>query len=48
MLTLAKVELYGRFNGDTDNLSRARLNADSAGVTHEEWQELARLRKRFR
>ena len=45
MLTLAKVELYGRFRGDIDNLSRAGLNEQSAGITYDEWQELARLRQ---
>ena len=45
MLTLAKVKLYGRFKGDMDNLSRAGLDALAAGVTYDEWQEIARLRQ---
>jgi hypothetical protein len=36
MLTLAKVELYSRFKGDMDNLSRGGLDAFAATVTDDE------------
>lgn len=45
MLTLGKVHLYERFNGDMDGVSRAQWGGfqDTSGMTDDDWRTIERL-----
>jgi hypothetical protein len=45
MLTLSKVELYAQFRGDSDGFSRSGMDSNAAGMTPDDWSEIARLRQ---
>jgi hypothetical protein len=44
MLTLDKLKMYRRFNGDIDGLSRAGVD-DSSGAIYEDWRVIDELRQ---
>lgn len=43
MITLAKVEIYGRFKGDVDGFSRSGVDPNVSGITDDDWRQIARL-----
>ena len=45
MLTLAKVEVYDRFNGDIDGFARSGADRGVSGITDADWREIAELRQ---
>jgi hypothetical protein len=45
MLTLAKVEIYGRFKGDIDGFARSDVDPSISGITHRDWWQIAELRQ---
>jgi hypothetical protein len=45
MLTLAKVEVYGRLKGDIDGFSRSGLDPKTAGMTDDDWWQIAKIRQ---
>lgn len=44
MLTLDKLEIYRRFNGDIDGYSRSSMD-DRSGITDEDWRLIDELRQ---
>ena len=44
MLTLDKLKMYRRFDGDIDGYSRSRVD-DQSGITDEEWHAIDELRQ---
>jgi hypothetical protein len=44
MLTLDKLRMYQRFDGDIDGYSRSRVD-DTSGITDEEWRIIDELRQ---
>ena len=44
MLTLDKLKMYRRFNGDIDGYSRSRVD-DQSGITDEDWNAIDELRQ---
>ena len=45
MLTLSKIELYGRFKGDSDGFSRSGVDPRAANMTHDDWRQIAELKQ---
>ena len=43
MITLAKIETFGKFNGDIDGYSRSRGLGDTSGITDKDWWDIDRL-----
>lgn len=44
MLTLDKVRMYCRFDGDIDGFARSRVD-DASGITDEDWRVIDELRQ---
>lgn len=44
MLTLAKIEVYRRFQGDIDAFQRSRLDPVAAGIEWDDWGQIDRIR----
>jgi len=44
MLTLDKVKMYRRFDGDIDGFARSSVD-DSSGITDEDWHVIDELRQ---
>ena len=44
MLTLDKLKMYRRFDGDIDGFARSRVD-DSSGITDEDWRVIDELRQ---
>jgi hypothetical protein len=44
MLTLDKLKMYRRFDGDIEGYSRSRVD-DQSGITDEEWRVIDELRQ---
>jgi hypothetical protein len=45
MLTLSKIELYGRFKGDSDGFSRSGIDPSAVDMIHNDWREIAELKQ---
>lgn len=47
MLTLSKIATYQRFGGDIDGWARSPKDADSSGMTDDDWFLIDELRQAF-